>query len=96
MAHTDAMVLKPDEVTKISRAVARDYDGALEVIGVASTEGGTGRVELLITISGCHRDPCVLMLNLTRAEPVAFERELRSKFREALAAHAAPSRQHED
>jgi hypothetical protein len=31
------------------------------------------------------------MLNLTRAEHVAFETELRSKFREALAAHT-PSR----
>jgi hypothetical protein len=85
------MVLHADEVTAISRAVAREYDGALEVLGVASSEGGTGRVELLVTIAGCHREPCVLMLNLTRTEHAAFETELRSKFREALAAHT-PSR----
>ena len=69
------MVMNSDEVTRISRDVAREYDGALEVVGV--------------TIVGCHRDPCVLMLNLSRAEHHAFENELRSKFREALAAHTA-------
>jgi hypothetical protein len=89
------MVLHPDEVTRISRAVAREYDGALEVLGVASAEGGTGRVELLVTIAGCHREPCVLMLNLARAEHAAFERELRSKFRAALAAHSRSRRPQE-
>jgi hypothetical protein len=81
------MVLNPDEVTRISRAVAREYDGALEVLGVAAAGEGAGRVEVLVTISGCHRDPCVLMLNLSRTESAAFEAELRSKFREALSAH---------
>lgn len=84
------MVLNPDELTKISRRVAREYDGALEVVSVAATEGGSGRVELLVTISGCHRDPCVLMLNLSRADPQTFEAEMRSKFGEAVAAHRSP------
>jgi hypothetical protein len=90
------MVMNSDEVTRISRAVAREYNGALEVVGVASAEGGTGRVELLVTVVGCHRDPCVLMLNLSRAEHHAFENELRSKFREALAAHTATRRPRPD
>jgi hypothetical protein len=81
------MTMSLDEVSAISRAVAKEYQGGLEVLGVASAEGGAGRVELLVTISGCHRDPCVLMLNLTRGDRTMLQRELRNKLREALTAH---------
>jgi hypothetical protein len=83
------VTLNLDEVSVISRAVVEDYRDDLEVIGVAAAEGGIGRVELLVTISGCHREPCMLMLNLTRVERATLESELRTKLREALAAHTA-------
>jgi hypothetical protein len=81
------MTLTVDAVTAISRSVARAYDPRLEVLGVASTDGGTSRVELLVTIEGCHQDPCVIMINVTRSAQPEFEHELRTKFRDALASH---------
>jgi hypothetical protein len=55
--------------------------------GVTSVEGGAGRAELLITIEGCHREPCSLVLNMDRAERATLEGELRTKLRDALARH---------
>jgi hypothetical protein len=82
------MTLSLQQVTEISRAIV-EKERDLDLIGVASTDGGSGRVEVLMTIAGCHEEPCVLMLNLARGERAALERELRIKLRGALAAHAA-------
>ena len=84
------MTLTIDSITTMSRAVAADYDPRLHVMGVVSTDGESGRVELLITIDGCHAEPCVIMLNVTRLGRAAFERDLREKFRDALASHLEP------
>ena len=81
------MALSLDTITAISRDIAADHDPALQVVGVASSDGGSDRVELLVTIVGCHQEPCILMLNLTRAETSQFERELKDKLREKLADH---------
>jgi len=80
------MSMNLDAVTAISRTVVSEHDSRLTVLGVTSG-GGTDRVELLITIGGCHEAPCVLMLNLTRTEPSAFADELRAKLVDALRAH---------
>jgi hypothetical protein len=80
------MRLTLDEVTKISRAIAQEYAGEIEVTNVVSTDGGTDHVELLMTIVGCHREPCTLMVNVTRDDE-AMEGELRARIQEALAAH---------
>ena len=79
--------LSIETVTALSRAVAAEYDPSLQVVGVASTNGESGRVELLATIRGCHQEPCVIMLNVTRLGEGAFEKDLREKFRDALASH---------
>ena len=79
------------DVTRVSREIAADYDPRLQVIGVASTSGESGRVELLLTIQGCHREPCVIMLNVTRVGHAAFEHELRAKFFQALQLHLRDS-----
>jgi hypothetical protein len=81
------LTLNLDTITAISRAIAADHDPRLEVVGVASSDGGSDRVELLVTIVGCHQEPCILMLNLTRTETSQFERELKLKLREKLAGH---------
>lgn len=83
----DVGSLTIDTITRISRQIAADYDPRLHVIGVASTDGESGRVELLVTIRGCHEEPCVIMLNVTRLGRESFERDLREKFGDALAAH---------
>ena len=85
------MTLTIDSITTMSHAVAADYDPRLHVVGVVSTDGESGRVELLLTIEGCHTEPCVIMLNVTRLGQAAFERDLREKFRDALVSHLVPS-----
>jgi hypothetical protein len=80
-------ILSLDTVTALSREVAAEYDSRLEVIGVASTAGESSRVEVFVTVRGCHQEPCVLMVNLTRQGHQAFERDLREKLRRALVAH---------
>ncbi len=81
------MTLDLDTITAISRTIAADHDPRLEVIGVASSDGGSDRVELLVTIVGCHQEPCILMPNLLRTEASAFERELKLTLREKLTDH---------
>ena len=80
-------ILSIDTVTALSRDVAAEYDSRLEVIGVASTAGESSRVEVFVTVRGCHQEPCVLMVNLTRHGHQAFERDLREKLRRALLTH---------
>ena len=80
-------ILSIDTVTALSRDVAAEYDSRLEVIGVTSTAGESSRVEVFVTVRGCHREPCVLMVNLTRQGHQAFERDLRETLRRALTAH---------
>ena len=77
------MTLSIDRIDAISRAVAQEYDPRLAVVSVAS-RGGSARVELLVTIDGCRQEPCVVMVNVTRADQRALEHELREKFRDAL------------
>jgi hypothetical protein len=92
MTPTDAIdrddILTIDTVTELSRDVAAEYDSRLEVIGVASTAGESSRVEVFVTIRGCHQEPCVLMVNLTRQGHQAFEHDLRESLHRALAEHS--------
>jgi len=94
MTPTKAMdrddILSIDTVNALSRDVAAEYDPRLEVIGVASTAGESSRVEVFVTVRGCHQEPCVLMVNLTRQGHQAFERDLRDKLHRALVAHLPP------
>ncbi|HEU5258803.1 MAG TPA: hypothetical protein VFU28_22600 [Vicinamibacterales bacterium] len=80
-------ILSIDTVTALSRDVAAEYDSRLEVIGVASTAGESSRVEVFVTVRGCHPEPCILMVNLTRQGHQAFERDLRDNLRRALMTH---------
>lgn len=81
------MRLDLDRVTRISREVATQVDERLSVAGVTLTEGGGNRVELLVTVEGCHREPCRHLLNVSRTEPAEFERDLRDKLVAALTEH---------
>jgi len=80
-------ILSIDTVTALSRDVAAEYDSRLEVIGVTSTAGESRRVEVFVTVRGCHQEPCVLMVNLSRQGHQAFERDLREELRRALSEH---------
>jgi hypothetical protein len=85
----DDQALTIETVNAISRDITAKYDPRLQVRGAAPTDGEGGRVELLVTIRGCHHEPCVLMLIVTRLGQAAFERELREKLHDALVSHTS-------
>ena len=50
---------------------------------------GQPPAEILITIRGCHAEPCTLHLNVSRGERQEFEQDLRTKLQRAFARHEA-------
>jgi hypothetical protein len=83
------MTVPVDAIMEVTRSVAAEHSARLEVLGVVSTEGGSDRVEVLITIAGCHTEPCRFVINLSRAEESELKAQLRTKLQEALRHHAA-------
>ena len=81
------MSLSLDQVAAISRGVALEHGRALQIAGVTLTSGGSERVEVLVTITGCHRDPCRIMINISRADEAELARQLRAKLQHAMREH---------
>ena len=76
-------------VAAIGREVAARVNQRLSVVSVTTTEGGSDRVELLVTVSGCHAEPCMHLINVSRAAPEMLEREVREKLEDALTSHSS-------
>ena len=83
-------VALPD-IAALSRTVVQDQGSGMDVVAVTATEGGTDRVEVMVTIDGCHRDPCQFIVNVTRTGRGEFEREFRGKLLDALRKHGSAS-----
>ena len=84
------MTVPLNAITAICRSVvAQQAPSSVEVLGVVSSDGDSERVEVLVTIAGCHPEPCLFALNLTRTSEAELEKELRFQLREALQAHGA-------
>ena len=81
-------VALPD-IAALSRTVVHEHGAGWMWSPSRATEGGTDRVEVLLTIGGCHRDPCQFIVNVTRTDRREFEREFRGKLTDALHKHAA-------
>jgi hypothetical protein len=81
------MNLDLESLTLISRSVALEHSESLRVVGVTSSDGGSDRAEVLVTIDGCHREPCRFIVNVTRANRDELEEELSVKLRDALRKH---------
>ena len=88
LARDNTLSVPLKRVREISRAVIAEHDRTIDVLRVVSSDSDSDRVELLITLSGCHEEPCTLMLNLQRSNPKNFERELRNKLQEKMLQHA--------
>jgi hypothetical protein len=82
------MPLALEEITAISLDVIRRHPPPLDFVGVMAFEGGSGRVEVMVTVRGCHEEPCRLLLNLSRGTREALEAELREKLQMLLREHA--------
>ena len=84
------MPLDHDQIVAISRDVIQRFPQPLEFVGVMATEGGSNRVEIMVTVRGCHQEPCRLLLNLSRQNQPSLQTELRRKLRASLLAHVRP------
>jgi hypothetical protein len=76
------MSLSLDVVAQITRAVAAEQSPHVERITIASTSGEHERVEVLVTLVQHGYTRRRVMLNLSRKEPAAFERQLRARLNE--------------
>ena len=77
------MALSLSSVAQLSRDVVDDRFPEVRLAGVLSGTGDSSRVEVILTVAG--DEVYRLMLNLTRVDSVAFERELEAKLGFALA-----------
>jgi hypothetical protein len=87
------MPLTQQEIGEISTDVIRSYPNRpVEFVAVMATEGGSGRVEVMLTVKGCHAQPCNLVFNLPRQDKPSFERALRRRLERTLRDHLGASR----
>ena len=80
------MTVPLEAVTRISNQVSAEQ-GGLTIDAVTFSDGGRGRVEILVGVEGCHEGQCRFSVNVTRADRGEFEREFRSKLNDALTRH---------
>ena len=76
-----------DQLLSLSRTIAGRIDPRVQIVGVTSADGGGTRAELLVSIAGCHTEPCVLELNVDRTDPGSVERDLSTQLTAALSNH---------
>ena len=75
------------EIEDISRSVAGEYGGNLALGGVTANDGEADHAELLFTVTGCHDEPCLIMVNVPRSDRETMQRELRRTLGDALERH---------
>ena len=78
-----------ERVSTISRSVALEHGRELQVDGLTFSDGGTDRVEVLLTIARGKSGTMRHVVNVTRSNGEDFERELRAKLAQALMKHPA-------
>ena len=85
----DRLPLDQEAIALICRRVIQQHPRQLELIGVMASEGGSDRVEIMVTVKGCHAEPCRLLLNLSRSNRAELESELSRTLEEQLVSHVA-------
>ncbi len=76
-----------ESVAMISRSVALEHGRDLHVDGLTFSDGGTDRVEVLLTMARGESGSMRFAVNVTRSNGEDFERELRAKLTQALMKH---------
>ena len=85
------MLLSLPEVQRIAADVAQSKDPKLEVVAAITSVAGSPYTEVTVTIHGCQREPCVLVIG---AERNASESKFRSEVAEKLQQHLDQHRSH--
>jgi 2-polyprenyl-6-methoxyphenol hydroxylase-like FAD-dependent oxidoreductase len=82
------MTLPLADVKRIAEDVARQEDPALEVVEATTAEGGAAYIEVTVTIHGCRREPCRLVIGADRGGGESVLRSaIASRLREHLEQH---------
>ena len=81
-----------ETIRYISRAVALEQGRALRVVGVISRNHDANRAEVLLTLEGCHRASCRVMVNVNAADADRFDTEFRKVLGDALRDHLREGR----
>jgi hypothetical protein len=82
------MPIELAEVKRIAQDVAHAHDPALEVVGASTAEGGSAYTEVTVTIHGCRKEPCMIVIGADRSgEEAALRSEFASRLREHLEQH---------
>lgn len=76
------------DLLTLSRAIAVNVNPRLTVEGLTLAERA-GRAELLVAVTGCHDEPCVLAFWMERFDSNGVGRRLREQLVTALQMHAA-------
>ena len=85
----DGMGVDVQSITVLSREIALQQGRGLDVQTVTLTDGGSDHAEVIVTIGGCHQQPCRFLLSVNRSSSDVFEREFREKLSDALRRHQA-------
>ena len=78
------MSLTLTQVRRIAADVARQQDARLVVMGVTPAEGESSYAEVMLTVSGCHIEPCRVIIGINRD---ASEPECRRAVEQQLQEH---------
>ena len=81
------MAINLEAVASLSRQVVSAFDEELHVVSVSATEGGGDRAEILVTVGGCHQEPCIHLLNVSRGSQDVLVDDLRTKLAQSLEVH---------
>jgi hypothetical protein len=77
------------DVRRIAADVAKQQDPPLEVMGATPAEGDSAYAEVMLTIRGCHVEPCRMLIGVSRD---ASEPECRRVLQERLQQHRTATR----
>ena len=82
------MALNLADVKRIASDVARTEDPTLEVVSASTAEGGSAYTEVTVTINGCRREPCRIVIGANRSgDESALRREFTARLRDHLHEH---------
>jgi hypothetical protein len=81
----ELMLMTLVDVRRIASEVISKGYPTLELLGVTTAEGGSRYSEIILSIRGCHSEPCQLIVGVNRDAPeAAFRRHMDERFREHL------------
>ena len=87
------MLLTLAEARQIAADVAAKQNPALEVVGATVSEGGSRYAEVLLSVRGCKKEPCRVVIGVIRdASEEAFRDEVGKRLGKHLTQHGPMSR----